>query len=450
MSITNAAHETTCTITELRDQTLSIPAVRVLVTPPSGPTINVPLGLRPLVIGKSETCDIVVPDRGVSHKHCELSLTTRGVVLRDLKSKNGTSVRGVLITEAILPVDTRAEIGGSTLSVQIVGSPSTVALSPSGRLGQAIGKSLAMRALFATLEKAASTSATILLTGERGTGKKTLAEAIHEASGRGEGPYIVFDCRAASPSAMEVSLFGCAPGVTATAPEGRPGLLEQSDGGTLYINEPTEIPPNVQRALLSAIESGKTCRVGSFVRTGFNTRIITGTQEDLSLAAARGKLSADLLARLSMVDEPVLPLRQRKEDIQPLVEHFLAHLEPRASLSDMPAATVELLEGHSWPGNVRELRDTVERIAVYPLIGRELLQVLMNPRLGGQHALSALSSMTLRAARAVVVEEFERQYLRLTLDQYNGHVTNAAKAMDISRQMLHRMLAEYGIPTKAR
>src|SRR5262245_30185836 len=230
-----AENETLCTLSDFGDNSVLLPSVRVTVTLPQGETIDAPLGMIPLMIGTSPECDLVVPDARVSRRHCELRLTRKGIILRDLGSKNGTFIGEVPIFEVILPPTVTVSIGSSTLSLKVGGAPSVVPLSSSRRFGDALGASVGMRALFARLKRAAETTETILLYGESGTGKEVLAKSIHAHSPRKDGPFIVLDCSAIAPGQIEAELFGYAKGAYTGASNAHEGLLEQADGGTLFI-----------------------------------------------------------------------------------------------------------------------------------------------------------------------------------------------------------------------
>jgi hypothetical protein len=231
-----------------------LPAVRITVRLPHGATVEAPLGMAPVVVGTSRECELPVADPRVSRRHCELRITSRGIVLRDLGSRNGTFINDVPVMEAILPLGATATLGSSQLSAHLAGDGTVVHLSSMERFGEAVGKSLAMRALFATVERAAASEETILLLGESGTGKEVLARGIHAASRRQSGPLVVLDCSSVAPSLLEAELFGHSRGAFTGADTARAGLLEQADSGTLFIDEIGELPLDLQPKLLRALE----------------------------------------------------------------------------------------------------------------------------------------------------------------------------------------------------
>src|SRR5262245_43192345 len=239
--------DATTTITQGDRDTIFVPSVRVTVTPAQGRAIEATLGMSPIVVGTSPECDLVVPDARVSRRHCELRLTRRGIILRDLGSKNGTFIGEVPIFEVILPPAVPVWLGSWRLGLRWGGAPSIVPLSSSRRFGEALGSSVAMRALFARLKLAAETTETIVLYGESGTGKEVLAKAIHMHSPRKDKPFIVLDCSAIAPTQIEAELFGYAKGAYTGAASSHEGLLEQAHGGTLFIDELGELPLDLDR-----------------------------------------------------------------------------------------------------------------------------------------------------------------------------------------------------------
>jgi DNA-binding NtrC family response regulator len=441
-----------------------LPALRVSVTPPNGPAVTAPLGVRPLVIGTSAECDLTVADPRMSRRHCELRLTARGVALRDLDSKNGVLVGEMPVSEGFLPALVPARLGGSTLVVVPESGATILPLSRHESYGDAVGASLAMRAVFAMLERAAPTDETILLLGESGTGKEVLARAIHANSHRRTGPFAVVDCGALAPTLVESELFGHVAGAATGLTSERTGLLEQANGGTVLIDEIGEMPLDLQPKLLRAIESREVRKVGSNKVRPFDARIVAATHRNLAARARDGSFRADLYFRLSVVEIHVPALRDRKDDIPLLVNRFLAARRPPVTLADLPPTTMALLRSHDWPGNVRELRNTVSRLLLFP--------EMVAGALAGQSALSgappaspssvppappaesdgggnrALLELPLPEARELVMEQFERRYVTERLARHAGNVSRAAESMGISRQLLHRLIERYGLRAK--
>lgn len=451
-----------CTLTSTgRDGALNVPSLAVAVTGPgANATVEARLELRPLVVGTSPECDLVIADPKVSRRHCEISLTRDGVVVRDLGSKNGTLLGRAAIREALIPPDLVVTLGSSELVVRRTGSPTRVPMSPAGSFGGAIGQSYVMRALFARLERAAASDQTILLLGESGTGKEVLARAIHDESPRRAGPFVVLDCSSIAAHLMESEVFGHARGAFTGAVGPRAGLLEEANGGTLFIDEIGELPLDLQPKLLRALEARQVRRVGSNEWRPFDTRIVAATHRDLRARVSDGSFREDFYYRIAVIELRVPALRERKDDIPVLVERFLAAHNPPRTLADLPPHVLSLLAGHSFPGNVRELRNVVARLVLFPDLSLDLLS--SNPvgeagrpeapsptRPGGEaDRLGALLGMPLPAAREMVMERFEHRYLTAKLAQHGGNISRAADAMGVSRQLVHRLLDRYGIKAK--
>ena len=417
--------------------------MRLQLQAPSGARAEVALGLGPVLIGSDAECDLTTDDPRVSRRHAMIVHTPKGVLLRDLDSKNGTFIDRVRIGAAYIDSRSDVTLGSTKLRMEVAAAKQTLALSRGQNFGAAIGASLQMRALFALLQRAATTHETVLLLGESGTGKELLARAIHDASPRAAGPFAVFDCSAVVPTLVEAELFGYVKGAFTGANNNTPGLFEQARGGTVFIDELGELPLDLQPKLLRALESRHIRRVGGGDWTPIDVRIIAATHRDLRARVATGTFRMDLYYRLAVVEGAVPPLRERPEDIELLVEHFLASQVPPRTLADLPPNTLAMLRNHQWPGNVRELRNTITRLMLFP----ERPGFDAMPTATAQPAAHQPSVMhlPLREARDLVVEQFEQQYLTSRLAEHNGNVSRAAEAMGVSRQFLHRLLERHGI-----
>jgi DNA-binding NtrC family response regulator len=454
------------TKTDLRAFTLTMPSVRVTVTPKGAPPLDFPLGIAPLVVGSGEDCDVVVQDPRVSRHHCRISLADSGVMVRDLGSKNGTYIMGVQVLEGLLPAGSTARIGSSTISFCTVDAPTVIPLSPEVSFGRAVGASVVMRALFALLERAARTSETVVLLGESGTGKEILARAIHDKSPRSDGPFVVLDCSAVAANLVEAELFGNEVGAFTGAERARPGLFEQAHRGTLFLDEIGELPVDLQPKLMRALESRKTRRLGASEWKSFDARIVAATHRDLRARVAAGSFREDLYYRLAVVEAHVPPLRDRREDIPLLVERLLGSMVPPVGLDALPPSALALFASHDWPGNVRELRNMVSRVVLFPHLVEDIAPA--SPPSNGvapspvsepsaspgasapspssaSPSLASLFESPLREAREIVVAEFERKYLVHRLRRAGGNIARAARAMGVSRQFAHRLVVQHGI-----
>ena len=330
-------------------------------------------------------------------------------------------------------------------------------MSPAGSFGGAIGSSYLMRALFARIERAAATAQTILLLGESGTGKEVLARAIHDESPRRAGPFVVLDCGAITANLMESEVFGYARGAFTGAAGARAGLLEEANGGTLFIDEIGELPLDLQPKLLRALEARQVRRLGSSEWRPFDARIVAATHRDLRARVAEGTFRQDLYYRIAVVEAHVPALRERKEDIPLLVERFLAAHDPPRALADLPPHALSLLAAHDFPGNVRELRNLVTRLVLFSELGLDLpggeaARPVERAAVGSPAApggeperMGKLLELPLPAAREMVMEQFERGYVSAKLGQHGGNISRAADAMGVSRQLVHRLLDRYGM-----
>ncbi len=423
---------------------LEVEELTVQAEDAAGRTHERPLGLVPLLVGSGAEAALSVEDPRVSRRHLELRRTPNGVRVADLESKNGTFVNQVRICDAYLGEDEWVHFGGSKLRLVRGKGVERLPLAEATQFGEVLGRSPVMRALFASLQRAASTDVSILLTGETGTGKDGLARAVHEASGRRAGPFVVFDCAATAPTLVEARLFGSVKGAYTGADEDRAGLFAAANGGTLFLDELGELPLESQSRLLRALETRTIQPVGATEYTPVDVRVIAATHRDLLSAVAHGTFRKDLYYRVAVVLAQVPPLRERREDLPLLIETLLARQRPPRKLSELAPHVLRLLERHDWPGNVRELSNTLTRLTLMPS-SVDLAE--LSPAGASSKGAGAArnTDLPLKEARALVVAEFEHAYIREKLREHGGNVTHAANDMGISRQFLYRMMDTYGL-----
>ncbi len=409
---------------------------------------------RELRIGTARDNDLVLPDDTVSRHHCELVRQPGGVLVRDLGSTNRTLVGRVAVKEAQIEVGATLTVGGVELMLQSEPSPATVPPSQSERFGHALGPSLAMRAIFGVLERIAPTDASVLIEGETGTGKDVLARSVHDKSPRASEPFVVVDCGAVSYNLIESELFGHERGAFTGAVASRQGAFELAGAGTVFLDEVGELPLDVQPKLLRVLESGEYRRVGGN-RTQQNTaRIVAATKRNLREEVARGKFREDLYFRLSVVPITAPPLRQRREDIPALVQHFLElamKRDPNAVEVHLSPDTLAGLSAHDWPGNVRELRNVLDR-AIYLATAtgeRELrlVDLPVSPLAEGRLPTNFDPALSYRESRNAFEAEFEKRYVSWLLERHGDNVSAAAREARMDRKHLSDLAKKHGLRT---
>ena len=389
------------------------------------------------VIGSGETADLRLDDRTVSREHVRLSLTPRGIHVRDEGSKNGTRIGKLGVADVVITTDTVLEVGSTLVALTIEAEPLELSLSASAHFGEAIGVSPAMRHLFATLDPVARSEVTVLLEGETGVGKEVIARAVHARSARAEGGFVVVDCGAIPRSLLESELFGHEKGAFTGANDQRRGLFEEADGGTLFLDEVGELPLDLQPKLLRALEQREIRRVGARAPRRIDVRVIAATNRRLTEAVRSKEFREDLFYRLAVVRVTVPALRDRPEDIEPLALAFLRRFKADPNIA-LPPELAALLVHHTWPGNVRELRNVVERYAVVGGTG------VLEDR-AGEATREDLSSMPYHEARRVVLERFERDYIPRILERAGGVMARAADQAELARPSLYRMMDRLGL-----
>ncbi len=302
-----------------------------------------------------------------------------------------------------------------------------------------VARSQAMQQVLSLLERVAPTDTTVLLTGESGTGKGLLARRLHELSPRRDHPFVAVDCSTLVPTLFESELFGHVKGAFTGAESNKIGKFELSTGGTLFLDEVGNISLEIQAKLLKAVEERTICKVGSNRVIRVDTRLVAATNRNLSQAVRDGTFREDLFYRLNVMEVPLPPLRERPEDIPPLVEHFLEMYRSMSAVRvrGFTPRALELLAGYEWPGNVRELQNTVQR----------LLVMATRPQVGAEEVESALPSAGGEAAggEPVLLREVERRHIQKTLKRLGGHMTRTAEALGIDRKTLRLKMRKYGL-----
>lgn len=306
-----------------------------------------------------------------------------------------------------------------------------------------IGKSKPMQEVYDTIINAAATDASVIISGESGTGKELVAKAIHETSDRHDHQMVYVNCGAIPENLIESEFFGYKRGAFTGATVDKVGYLDIADGGTLFLDEIGEIPLSMQIKLLRAIEGGGFTPVGGNKIKNPNIRIIAATNRDLKEQVKKGEMRQDFLYRIHIIPIQLPPLRERKEDIPLLIEHFLAQYEP----DKIPAITPTIkkaLEDYEWPGNVRELQNTIHRFITLKKL--DFMGLVVEGK--GNNQENVLLGIDIEAPNrpmSTILEEVEKKILQKTLQKFNWHQGKTAEALDMAPKSLYRKMKQYGI-----
>ena len=315
-------------------------------------------------------------------------------------------------------------------------------LESKGEFDLVVGKSRAMARVLDVVRQVSPAESTVLITGESGTGKELIACEIHRHSLRRNAPFVVVDCGALVETLFESELFGHVKGSFTGAHETKHGRFEVADGGTIFLDEISNISLNIQAKLLRVIQEREVTRIGSSRPIKVDIRILAATNENLEDLVRKGKFREDLFYRLSVVPIHLPPLKERREDIPLLVEHFLQKYNKRAkkNITAVTSRVIKALQDYDWPGNIRELENTVERAVVLSKTDVIELEDLM------YHGISAGSqSLGPVDGRFRTLEEVEKEYIRAVLRAQYGNKSKAAEILGIDRKTLWAKIKKYSL-----
>jgi DNA-binding NtrC family response regulator len=318
-------------------------------------------------------------------------------------------------------------------------------LREAGRLGDLVGASKPMQEVMRIVEMAAPSSASVLITGETGSGKEIVARTIHKLSPRANGPFVAINCSAIPETLMESEIFGHERGAFTGAAERRIGCFELADGGTLLLDEIGEMPAPTQAKLLRVLEDRKVRRLGSKTETPVDVRVLAATNKDPEQAVGSGHLRQDLYFRLNVFHINLPPLRDHKEDISLLVEHILRDVNTKHGkhVRGIGAEVLDIFMSHTWPGNIRELRNVLERASI--MCEKELITRASLPGEFGRTSAKGPSDLTtIKFPVGTTVDAMERELILQTLNATGNNKTRAAELLGISLKTLHNKLKEYG------
>jgi two-component system, NtrC family, nitrogen regulation response regulator NtrX len=317
-----------------------------------------------------------------------------------------------------------------------------------------VGTSAALQQVKGLIDKSASTNSRIFVSGSSGTGKGLCARLIHQRSPRSDAPFVEINCSLYSPEEVQVVLFGRETREKTGTLRTEVGALERAHGGTLYLSEVAALPAPAQQALLRTLVENRFNRVGGNVTVPIDVRIISSSSQNVAQLIEEGQFRSDLFHRLSIVPVHMSPLRERREDVPPLVEVFLDQISRMHNLRSLTIGedAMAVLQAQDWPGNARQLRNSIERLLILvkdqapengvitaAMLPSDIGEVL--PTVGDTDASAHLMSLPLRDAREV----FERQYLLAQIERFGGNISKTAEFVGMERSALHRKIKSLGL-----
>ena len=441
----------------------------VLAYEEDGVHLEVSVGLM-CVVGAGRDADVVLRDRAVSRQHAEVRAAPGGVLVVDKDSRNGTRVNGALIRAAFVPTGKSFVVGETTIRVIDQGAPR---LPPSSRdrFGGLVGESVVMREVFAVLERAAVSPATVLLEGPSGSGKELAARALHDHSPRARHRFVAFDCSVVSRELLPSALFGHKKGAYTGAVSERAGAFVDADGGTLFLDEIGELPQDSQAQLLRVLESRQVNAVGDDRVRAVDVRVVAATHRDLFQMVEDGTFRLDLLHRLAVVHVRLPSLADRREDLPALVR---ALYEGRGEdPGPIDGENLQALAAHPFEGNVRELRNILERSIVLSADeGRQFRDLVLwmgqpsrsrSPSTTPAPALSQVADaegfanndsgvavgvnvdLPYKDAKEQLIAGFDAAYLPQLMARFDGNLSKAAQHAGLSRRHLRVLLVRAGL-----
>ena len=317
-------------------------------------------------------------------------------------------------------------------------------------LSRIIGKTPAMLDVYKTVARVASTKSTVLILGESGTGKEMIARAIHEHSPRADRPFVAVDCGALTESLLESELFGHMRGSFTGAIADKKGVFEEAQGGTCFLDEIGSISPALQASLLRVLQEHEVHRVGGRDWIPVDVRMVAATNCNLAEAVRHGEFRQDLYYRLNVVAIHLPPLRERRDDIALLAQHFLKHYceENNKTIAAISDTAMDLLRSYAWPGNIRELENAIEQavaLSYQPVLTPEDLPRDIREQGASRFCVKGEADGQFLFPDAPSLEEVKRRYVLHVLKQTQGNVSATARLLNVDRRSLYRMLARYKI-----
>lgn len=405
---------------------------------------EISVGSDGLSIGQHPRNDLVLSHPSVSQFHCRLEFKNNAFLLTDLSSTNGTFIESKKIIQTWLADDAEILVGQTPIRFRLKKKTSPLKKDQHHRFFGMVSKSEKMQRVFSWAEIAAPTEAPIFIQGETGTGKELLARALHDLSDRFEHPLITINCASLPANLIESELFGHEKGAFTNASETRIGAFEAAHEGSLFLDEIGELNLDLQAKLLRTLESGEVKRIGSNKNIQTDVRIISATHRDLRSMVEQGKFREDLYFRLHVVPIVIPPLRERKEDIDILVQHLLELIGSHLQIS--PEA-LSFLKTYHFPGNIRELKNILQR----SLIESQMRKTFHSPEDGEfdpQLLLSDFKFVRVDGKHHIPGIADERSYIYQILEKHNFNQSEAAKELGMAISSLHDKLKKVGINLK--
>lgn len=392
-------------------------------------------------VGKGEGSDLRLVDATVSRTHFLIEQHGNDFYIKDQGSTNGTKVNGTRIIEAHLSLGARISAGKVELLFQPIYETATDSESAES-FGNLIAGSPPMKTILGLLRKAANTATTVLIRGETGVGKSALAKALHKEGSRKEGPFVVFDCASVAPTLIESELFGVKKGAFTGAYESRAGACELAQNGVLFIDEIGDLPMELQAKLLRVLEEREVRRLGDSKPIKLDFQIVSATKVDLEEAMKKGLFRRDLYYRIAVLEITVPSLRERKEDIPLLSNHFLKELTGAEGWHRLASSLRDELVSYSWPGNIRELRNILERLHCIGPDGA-LMGLDTNASPDADLLLSFDLDRPFKVAKEELIDAFEHEYLKRLLERSDGRIAPAAREAGLNRKYFYDLLRKH-------
>jgi DNA-binding NtrC family response regulator len=427
-------------------------AVRTSVV--AGPSRGATAVGKKITLGRSRIADVAIADFTVSEFHVEIEAHEEGIEVRDLDSWNGTYFEGARIQRAVVPRGATLTLGESAVRVDVA-TEQQPASPVRDSFRSLLGKSTAMRELFALLERLAATDLAVFIEGPTGSGKELVARALHDDSARAPEPFVVLDCAALPANLAESVLFGHTTGAFTGAVEPRIGVFEAANGGTVFLDEVGDLPLDLQPKLLRVLENRQVTRLGENKVRSISVRVLSATWRDLRRMVNQGLFRDDLYYRLAQTRLVLPSLVERREDIELLAADFLRRL-PRDAACARAISREALAElgKRDYPGNVRELKNIVER-AAYMCDG----QVIRPQDLAFERMLERRREIEppddasdevpeFKGAKRTAVDDFEHDYLQRLMVRTDGNIAMAAARAGIERHYLRSLLKKHGLHTR--